>query len=93
MTFVYILLSLLVLTFLIFFHELGHFTVGKLLGFRILGFSIGFGPAVFKFKKVKRSTPCARCRSEAPANLTARMRKRKTTPEGSMQTPSGSVFS
>ena len=51
MTFVYILLSLLVLTFLIFFHELGHFTVGKLLGFRILGFSIGFGPAVFKFKK------------------------------------------
>ena len=36
MTFVYILLSLLVLTFLIFFHELGHFTVGKLLGFRIL---------------------------------------------------------
>ena len=37
MTFVYILLSLLVLTFLIFFHELGHFTVGKLLGFRILG--------------------------------------------------------
>lgn len=51
MTFVYILLSLLVLTFLILFHELGHFAVGKLLGFRILGFSIGFGPAIFKFKK------------------------------------------
>ena len=50
MTFVYILLSLLVLTFLIFFHELGHFTVGKLLGFRILGFLFFFFPALFKIK-------------------------------------------
>lgn len=51
MTIVYVLLSILVLAFLIFFHELGHFAVGKLLGFRILGFSIGFGPAIFKFTK------------------------------------------
>ena len=46
-----IILAILVLAFLIFFHELGHFTVGKLLGFRVLGFSMGFGPALVKFKK------------------------------------------
>ncbi len=46
-----IILAILILAFLIFFHELGHFTVGKLLGFRVLGFSMGFGPALVKFKK------------------------------------------
>ena len=46
-----IILAILVLAFLIFFHELGHFTVGKLLGFRVLGFSMGFGPALVTFKK------------------------------------------
>ena len=51
MTIVYILLAILILELLIFLHELGHFTAGKLLGFRILGFSLGFGPALFKFKK------------------------------------------
>ena len=30
-----IILAILVLAFLIFFHELGHFAVGKLLGFRV----------------------------------------------------------
>ena len=39
MTIVYILLAILILELLIFLHELGHFTAGKLLGFRILGFS------------------------------------------------------
>ncbi len=51
MTLVYILIAILVLAFLIFFHELGHFAVGKLLGFRVLGFSIGFGPALVEFEK------------------------------------------
>lgn len=51
MTIVYIILAILILELLIFLHELGHFTAGKLLGFRILGFSLGFGPALFKFKK------------------------------------------
>ena len=41
MTIVYILLAILILELLIFLHELGHFTAGKLLGFRILGFSLG----------------------------------------------------
>ena len=46
----YVLLAILVLEFLIFIHELGHFAAGKLLGFRVLGFSLGFGPAIFKKK-------------------------------------------
>lgn len=29
-------------------HEFGHFIVGKLLNFKILEYSIGFGPAIFK---------------------------------------------
>lgn len=50
MTIVYILLAILILELLIFLHELGHFTAGKLLGFRILVFSLGFGPALSNSK-------------------------------------------
>ena len=32
-------------------HEFGHFIVGKLLGFTVLEYSIGFGPAIFKKQK------------------------------------------
>lgn len=49
-TFLYVILAILVLEFLIYIHELGHYAAGKLLGFRILGFSLGFGPAIFKKK-------------------------------------------
>ena len=38
---------LLVLSGLIFFHELGHFAVARALGIRVLKFSIGFGPRVW----------------------------------------------
>ncbi len=38
---------LLVLSGLIFFHELGHFTVARLFGIRVLKFSIGFGPRLW----------------------------------------------
>ena len=48
---VYILVALLVLAIMIFIHELGHFTAGRLLDFKILDFSLGFGPAIFQFKK------------------------------------------
>jgi regulator of sigma E protease len=36
---------------LIFFHELGHFLFARLFGVRVETFSIGFGPKLFKFKK------------------------------------------
>ena len=41
------LVSLLVLSFLIFFHELGHFLFARLFGVRVERFSIGFGKVVF----------------------------------------------
>ncbi len=37
------LLSLLVLSLLIFFHELGHYMAARLMGVHVEGFSIGFG--------------------------------------------------
>jgi regulator of sigma E protease len=42
-----ILVSLLVLSVLIFFHELGHFTAARFFGVRVDVFSIGFGKKLF----------------------------------------------
>jgi regulator of sigma E protease len=39
-----ILAGIAILGFLVFVHELGHFTVAKLAGVKVLKFSIGFGP-------------------------------------------------
>lgn len=47
-TFFYILLALVVLLVLITVHEFGHYCAGKIFGFKINEFSIGFGPAIFK---------------------------------------------
>jgi len=44
------LVSLLVLSGLIFFHELGHFTVARLLGVYVEVFSIGFGKRLVTFR-------------------------------------------
>lgn len=44
----YILLAILCLMFMVVVHELGHYTAGKLLGFKINEFGIGFGPVIFK---------------------------------------------
>jgi regulator of sigma E protease len=43
---VYTLAAVLVLGFLIFVHELGHFLVAKFSGVQVLRFSLGFGPKV-----------------------------------------------
>ena len=45
------LVSLLVLSALIFFHELGHYLAAKLMGVFVEVFSIGFGKRLFTFKK------------------------------------------
>ena len=50
-TFLYILLALVVLLVLITVHEFGHYCAGKIFGFKINEFSIGFGPAIFKRTK------------------------------------------
>lgn len=43
----YILLAIIILLLMIMIHELGHYTAGKLLKFKINEFSIGFGKALF----------------------------------------------
>ena len=42
-----IITAILVLSFLIFFHELGHFIVARLVGVKVEVFSIGFGKKLF----------------------------------------------
>ncbi len=44
-------ISILGIGFLILVHEFGHFLVAKLLKIKVEVFSIGFGPAFFKFKR------------------------------------------
>ncbi len=46
-----VLIFILFLGPLVFFHELGHFLFARLFGVRVQVFSIGFGPKLFKFKK------------------------------------------
>jgi len=46
----YILPFLLMITPIIFFHELGHFLAGRACGVRIETFSIGFGPAIVSWR-------------------------------------------
>ncbi|WP_319531701.1 RIP metalloprotease RseP [uncultured Cohaesibacter sp.] len=45
----YAIPALFVLTIVVFFHELGHFMVGRWCGVTIKAFSIGFGPELFGF--------------------------------------------
>jgi regulator of sigma E protease len=44
---------LFVITIVVFFHELGHFGVARLFGVQVEAFSIGFGPAIVKWRDRK----------------------------------------
>jgi regulator of sigma E protease len=46
-----IITGLLVLSLLVFVHELGHFIAAKACRFKVLAFAIGFGKPLFKWKK------------------------------------------
>lgn len=46
-----VIIAVLVFGTLIFVHELGHFTVGKLSGMRVNEFAIGMGPAIWHRQK------------------------------------------
>lgn len=48
-----ILLAVGILLAMVTIHEFGHYIVGKLLGFKINEFSVGFGPAIFKKRSKK----------------------------------------
>jgi len=45
----YIIPFILVLSFLVFVHEMGHYLVGRWSGIRVLAFSIGFGPELIGY--------------------------------------------
>ena len=47
-TVLYILLAIVVLLTMVLIHELGHYVAGRILGFKIEEFSIGFGKAIFQ---------------------------------------------
>ncbi len=47
------LLAIVMFLVMIMVHEFGHYITGKLLGFKITEFAIGFGPAVFKKRSKK----------------------------------------
>ena len=44
----YIVIALLALSVLVFFHELGHYSAAKIFGVKVERFSIGFGKVLFK---------------------------------------------
>ena len=60
--------SILVLAFLVFFHELGHFLAAKFFGVKVEAFSIGFGSqklwkkqigeTEYSNKSARQNTPC-----------------------------------
>ncbi|MGH6812454.1 MAG: site-2 protease family protein, partial [Methylocella sp.] len=45
----YIVPFLFVLSLVVFFHELGHFLIGRWCGVKVDTFSLGFGPELFGF--------------------------------------------
>ena len=51
MSILYIAIAILIFGLLIGLHELGHFTAAKLSGVKVLEFSVGMGPAIFKRQK------------------------------------------
>ncbi len=48
-----LLLAIVILLAMVTIHELGHYLAGKLLGFKINEFSVGFGPAILKKRSKK----------------------------------------
>jgi regulator of sigma E protease len=48
-----IILAVVILLAMVTIHEFGHYIAGKLLGFKINEFAVGFGPAIFKKRSKK----------------------------------------
>ncbi len=48
-----IFLAIVILLAMITIHEFGHYIAGRILGFKINEFAIGFGPAIFKRRSKK----------------------------------------
>lgn len=52
----YVIAAFMLLMVMVIIHELGHYTAGRMLGFKINEFSVGFGPAIFKRVSKKTGT-------------------------------------
>ncbi len=48
--------SILIISLMIFVHELGHYLIAKVYGIRTLTFSLGFGPKLFSYQRDPDST-------------------------------------
>ena len=48
-----VVLAIVILLAMVTIHEFGHYIAGKLLGFKINEFAVGFGPAIFKKRSKK----------------------------------------
>lgn len=48
-----VILAIVILLAMVTIHEFGHYLAGKILGFKINEFSVGFGPAIFKKRSKK----------------------------------------
>ncbi len=48
-----VILAVVILLVMVTIHEFGHYLAGKILGFKINEFSVGFGPALFKRRSKK----------------------------------------
>ena len=50
-TVLYVIVALVILSVFVTLHELGHYIAGRKLGFGIVEFAVGMGPAIIKKKK------------------------------------------
>ena len=48
-----VVLAVVILLVMVTIHEFGHYIAGKILGFKINEFAVGFGPAIFKKRSKK----------------------------------------
>ena len=68
----YIVPFIFVLSLVVFFHELGHFLVGRWCGVKVDAFSLGFGPEIFiSTTGTARAGASAPCRSAAMSSFMA----------------------
>lgn len=83
MTFVYLLLTLLLLSVMVVIHELGHFLFARLFNVTVLEFSIGMGPAIFTTKnKNKKNTD-----DELPFELSSSFTRESESARENTETP------
>lgn len=61
-----ILLALLLFSFIVIVHELGHFLLAKKNGIDVSEFSLGMGPRILSFEREARDTRGNFCRLEGP---------------------------